>query len=68
MATYFKGDVCIAITVDPCHKRKGLYIGNRYCIQRVATFSSDDVADAFDKFFCKFIGAKEAEHGMDQTE
>ena len=54
--TYWKGDDCIAITTDPCHKRKGLYIGNKYCIQRVATFSSNEMADAFDKDLCEFLG------------
>ena len=56
--TYWRGDDCIAITTDPCHKRKGLYIGNKYCIQRVATFSSDEVAEQFDRYLCEFLGIK----------
>ena len=57
--TYWKGDDCISITTDPDHKRKGLYVGNRYCIQRVATFASDDFADGFDKYFAAFLGLAE---------
>ena len=56
--TYWKGDECISITSDPNHKRKGLFAGNRYYIQRVATFSNNEVADAFDKYLCEFLGLK----------
>lgn len=63
--TYWKDDDCIAITKDPLHKRKGLYIGNRYCIQRVATFSSDEFADGFDKYFAAFLGLAEGAEDAD---
>ena len=59
MAMYIKGDACIGITSDPCHKRKGLYIGNLYCIQRVATFRNDADAELFDKLLGEFIGVLE---------
>ena len=59
MSSYWKGDECIAITDDPYHKRKGLYIGNKYCIQRLATFRNNEDAEAFEKFFEWFLGLKE---------
>ena len=55
---YWKGNECIGISSDPCHKRKGLYVGNRYCIQRVATFANDEFAEDFDMFLCRFLGLK----------
>ena len=63
--TYWKGDVCISITNDNCHKKKGLYIGNRYCIQRIATFRNDEDAEYFEKFFESFLGLRE---GIDDPE
>ena len=57
--TYFKGDDCIAIMNDPYHKKKGLYVGNMYCIQRIATFRNDSDAEAFEKFFAWFLGLRE---------
>lgn len=56
---YWKGDVCISITDDPYHKKKGLFIGNKYCIQRIATFSNDEDAEYFEKFFELFLGLRE---------
>jgi hypothetical protein len=56
MATYRKGDSVISIGNDLCHKTKGLYIGNQYVIQRVATFHADGDAEAFERFFCEFCG------------
>lgn len=66
--TYWKGDDCISITTDPCHKRKGLYVGNRYCIQRVATFASDEIADGFDKYFAAFLGLAEGAEDAGRNE
>ena len=63
MAMYFKGDACIGITSDPCHKRKGLYIGNLYCIQRIATFRNDADAEAFDRLLGVFFGVVELKQG-----
>ena len=59
MSSYWKGDDCIVITNDPYHKRKGLYVGNKYVIQRIATVGSDKYADDFEKFFEKFLGIAE---------
>ena len=61
MSTYWRGDVCVAITKDPAHKRKGLYIGNKYCIERLATFSNDEAAEQFERFMNKFLGVGERE-------
>lgn len=60
---FWKGDTCMTVTTDPCHKRKGLYIGNKYCIQRVATFADDQTAEYFDKFMCDFLGFHLFEEG-----
>lgn len=59
MSSYWKGDECICITCDPYHKKKGLYVGNKYCIQRIATFTNDETADYFDEYFAKFLGIEE---------
>lgn len=64
--TYWKGNDCIAIMTDPNHKRKGLFVGNRYCIQRVATFVSDDYADEFDKYLCGFLGLRWKDAGRNE--
>lgn len=56
MITYKKGGQSIAIGTDPYHKRKGLYIGNDYAIQRIATFNNDDDAKAFDTILMQFLG------------
>ena len=61
MASYWKGDKCIAITDDPYHKKKGLYVGNKYCITRLATFTNNDNAESFDKFLEWFLGFREQE-------
>lgn len=53
--TYWMGDKCITITKDPFHKRKGLYVGNRYMIQRLATFNSDEDAEEFDAVLTEFF-------------
>lgn len=63
MASYWKGDECIAITTDPCHKTKGLYVGNKYCITRLATFTNNKDAEDFEKFFEWFLGLREKEDG-----
>ena len=59
MSTYTKGDATIAIGSDPHHKRKSLYIGNKYCIHRVASFSNDEAAEGFEEIFEWFCGLKE---------
>ena len=53
--TYWKDDKCIAVTTDPCHKTKGLYIGNRYVIQRVASFRNEEDAKAFENMLHEFL-------------
>lgn len=61
MASYWKGDECISITNDPYHKKKGLYVGNKYYITRLATFTNNEDAEAFEKFLEWFLGLREKE-------
>lgn len=53
--TYWKGDECISITNDPYHKRKGLYVGNRFVIHRIATFNTNEDAEEFDNMLGEFF-------------
>lgn len=53
---FWNGDECIAITDDPYHKKKGLYVGNKYRIRRMATFTNNEDAEIFEKFFTWFLG------------
>lgn len=53
--TYWKGDRCIAITNDPYHKRKGLYVGKGNVLYRIATFNSDEDARKFDAVLTEFF-------------
>jgi len=57
--TYKKGDMVLVITEDGYHKKRGLFIGNKYVIERVATFSNNQCADQFEEFLCRFLDVKE---------
>ena len=53
---YKKGDKVIGIGDLPNSKRKSLYVGNDYCITKVASFSNDEASDTFESYLCYFLG------------
>ena len=53
---YKKGDKVIGIGDLPNSKRKSLYVGNDYCITKVASFSNDEAADEFERYLSYFLG------------
>lgn len=53
---YKKGDKVIGIGNLPNSKRKSLYIGNSYCITKVASFSNDEASDIFESYLSYFLG------------
>ena len=53
---YRKGERVIGVGNLPNCKRKCLYVGSKYCIEKVASFSSDEQADKFEDYLCYFLG------------
>ena len=69
--TYIKGDCTISVErIEGMGKRKGLFVGtqNEYCSQltKVASFSSDDMADIFCKWLEYFLFDKKIEVESDE--
>ena len=44
------GEMCIGIGELPGSKRPCLYVGNEYCIRKVASFQNGDAAELFEAF------------------
>ena len=53
---YRKDKSVIGIGNLPKCKRKCLYVGTEYCIEKVATFSSDEQAEIFEEYLEYFLG------------
>ena len=47
--------IAISTSTDPYHKRPGLYIGDEYCITRIATFTDERSAKTFDECLRAFL-------------
>ena len=58
---YRKDKSVIGIGNLPNCKRKCLYVGNEYCIEKVASFSSDEQANVFERYLEYFLGLQRGE-------
>jgi len=73
---YKKGDKVIGVGNLPNSKRKSLYVGNDYCITKVASFSNDETADTFESYLNYFlelelrkgVGTAQGEIGIKQDD
>ena len=52
---YRRGDYTIGVGMLPGSKRPSLYVGNKCCIHKVASFSSDDAAEDFKRYLEYFL-------------
>lgn len=58
---YRKDKSVIGIGNLPNCKRKCLYVGNEYCIEKVASFSNDEQANVFERYLEYFLGLQKGE-------
>jgi hypothetical protein len=58
MSGFQRGDEVIYISKVPKLKRPCLLIGNKYCVQKIATFDSQEYADGFAKMLGEWFGAE----------
>lgn len=56
-----KGDKVIFITHFPGLKKPVLAIGNKYVMQKIASFDSEEAAEGFLAILCEWLGAKREE-------
>ena len=59
---YRKDKSVIGIGKLPNCKRKCLYVGTEYCIEKVATFSNDEQAEIFEQYLEYFLGMRKESH------
>lgn len=55
------GEMVIGSGNLPGLKKPCLYVGNEYCIEKVASFNSEDARKLFEAYFEKFLGVNHAE-------
>ena len=61
MSGFKRGDEVIYISQVPtflAEKKPCLLIGNKYCVQKIATFDSQEYADGFSKMLGEWFGAE----------
>lgn len=56
--TYTRGQYSLGVGMLPGSKRPSLYIGNKYCIHKVASFSSDEASEEFVRWLEYFFNLR----------
>lgn len=56
--TYTRGEFSIGVGNLPGRKRPCLYIGNKYCIHQVASFSNEENAKEFTRWLEYFFNLR----------
>lgn len=56
--TYTRGEYSLGVGSLPGAKRPALYIGNKYCIHKVASFSSEEAAEEFTRWLEYFFSLR----------
>lgn len=64
--TYTRGDYSIGVGMLPGLKKPCLYIGNKYCMRKVASFNSEEEAQLFIGWLEYFFRLKDSPRGGDE--
>ena len=56
--TYTRGEYSIGVGTLPGFKKPCMFIGNKYCIHKVASFNGQDEADEFTMYLEHFFGLR----------
>lgn len=56
--TYTRGEYSLGIGKLPGSKKPSLFIGNKYCIHKVASFSNEESAEEFTKWLDYFFSLR----------
>lgn len=64
--TYVRGEYSIGVGTLPGFKKPCLYIGNKYCVHKIASFNGEEESKLFIEWLEHFFGMKDLPRGDDK--